>query len=337
MGVYRRKGSPYWYIRIGAQVDRSSRTTRRDEALALEAKWRTELWRDDYLGQAPERTFAEAAAQWAEDVGRHRKGWDRDWYRLRKLVRAIGEHPIRGLDEGAVRLGIPPDARSPASRNHYLSLVRSVLRHARREGLSSADLPTLRFERADNARTRFLRDWTEANRLIDAMPAHWRDPARFTLLTGVRQGTLRALRREWLTGDLLVVPGPFTKSGRQLPIPLHPDALIIAQRQPERPWLFTRPNGQPLPKMSSHVWHRVLAKAGIEDFRWHDLRHTWASWCVMNGIDLYELQQLGDWSTSAMVQRYAHLHPDYLREAVKKIRSAELRHPDAEGDGNDRQ
>jgi integrase len=60
-------------------------------------------------------------------------------------------------------------------------------------------------------------------------------------------------------------------------------------------------------------WKSALQRAGIEPtFRWHDLRHTWASWHVMSGTPLEVLQKLGGWSSLTMVMRYAHLAPDHL-------------------------
>jgi integrase len=52
-----------------------------------------------------------------------------------------------------------------------------------------------------------------------------------------------------------------------------------------------------------------VRRAGIANFRWHDLRHTWASWLVQHGTPLYDLQEMGGWKTAAMVRRYAHLAP----------------------------
>jgi hypothetical protein len=48
------------------------------------------------------------------------------------------------------------------------------------------------------------------------------------------------------------------------------------------------------------------------DFRWHDLRHTWASWLIQHGTPLYDLQEMGGWKSAAMVRRYAHLAPENL-------------------------
>jgi integrase len=60
-------------------------------------------------------------------------------------------------------------------------------------------------------------------------------------------------------------------------------------------------------------------KAGISNFRCHDLRHTWASWHVQNGTPLHALQELGGWSDIRMVQRYAHLAPEHLPEYADRL------------------
>lgn len=59
--------------------------------------------------------------------------------------------------------------------------------------------------------------------------------------------------------------------------------------------------------------------ADIQNFRFHDLRHTWASWHVMNGTSLQELMELGGWKSYEMVLRYAHLAPEHLADAAARI------------------
>jgi integrase len=60
------------------------------------------------------------------------------------------------------------------------------------------------------------------------------------------------------------------------------------------------------------AWKAALSRAGITEFRWHDLRHTWASWHVQTGTPLNALQELGGWESVDLVRRYAHLAPDHL-------------------------
>ena len=62
-----------------------------------------------------------------------------------------------------------------------------------------------------------------------------------------------------------------------------------------------------------------MDRAGIQDFRWHDLRHTWASWHVQSGTPLPVLQQLGGWQSYEMVLRYAHLAPEHLAEYADRL------------------
>ena len=77
--------------------------------------------------------------------------------------------------------------------------------------------------------------------------------------------------------------------------------------------------GKPLQSANTKAWRAALKRAGIEDFRWHDLRHTWATWQRQAGTPTYELQRLGGWRTGAMVERYAHLAPDHLASAAARL------------------
>jgi integrase len=65
-------------------------------------------------------------------------------------------------------------------------------------------------------------------------------------------------------------------------------------------------------QVSTKAWYAALERAGIADFRWHDLRHTWASWHVQQGTPLYALQELGGWESPEMVRRYAHFAAEHL-------------------------
>lgn len=64
---------------------------------------------------------------------------------------------------------------------------------------------------------------------------------------------------------------------------------------------------------------KALKKVEINNFRWHDLRHTWASWLVQKGVPLRTLQEMGGWKTLSMVMRYAHLAPEHLHEHARKL------------------
>ncbi|WP_081607883.1 tyrosine-type recombinase/integrase [Methylomonas sp. MK1] len=72
-------------------------------------------------------------------------------------------------------------------------------------------------------------------------------------------------------------------------------------------------------EVNTNAWHNALERAGIDDFRWHDLRHTWASWHVQAGTPLHVLQELAGWESVEMVRRYAHLSSEYLAGYVDRL------------------
>ncbi len=84
--------------------------------------------------------------------------------------------------------------------------------------------------------------------------------------------------------------------------------------------------GKPVKQCNTAAWRKALNRAEIEDFHWHDLRQTWASWHIQNGTSLYELQKLGGWSSLDMVERYAHLNAETLRNVVESMTGTKLVH-----------
>ncbi|MNV97397.1 site-specific tyrosine recombinase XerC [compost metagenome] len=67
------------------------------------------------------------------------------------------------------------------------------------------------------------------------------------------------------------------------------------------------------------AWNTGKRRAGIADFRFHDLRHTWASWLIQAGVPLSVLQEMGGWESIEMVRRYAHLAASHLTEHARQI------------------
>lgn len=81
---------------------------------------------------------------------------------------------------------------------------------------------------------------------------------------------------------------------------------------------------KPVMQPNNGAWIKALKRAGIVDFRWHDLRHTWASWHVQAGTPLHVLQELGGWESAEMVRRYAHLSSEHLAVYVEKFSGLQL-------------
>ena len=103
-------------------------------------------------------------------------------------------------------------------------------------------------------------------------------------------------------------------------MPLNDDAMAVLNEEkgkhPERVFTY---KGRPLGQVNTRSWRNALKRAGIKNFRWHDLRHVWATWHVMAGTTMAELQELGAWKSALMVKRYAHFAPEQLRAAAAKL------------------
>lgn len=139
----------------------------------------------------------------------------------------------------------------------------------------------------------------------------------FSLATGLRQSNVTGLK--WEDVDLIkraLIHPDESKSKKAIPVPLNDMAVAVIRRQigKNQTFIFTY-RGERIIQCNTKAWRKALKRAGMTNFRWHDLRHTWASWHVQNGTTLYELQQLGGWSTYDMVLRYSHLSSDHLRQA----------------------
>lgn len=144
-----------------------------------------------------------------------------------------------------------------------------------------------------------------------------------SLNTGMRQGEL--LKLNWQHADLdraiLTVIDASAKSGKQRHIPLNEEALTtlrIWRKQSDEGIVFASATGGVRTDVKT-AWQRLLKDAKISNFRWHDLRHHFASRLVMAGVDLNTVRELLGHADLKMTLRYAHLAPEHLSAAVAKL------------------
>jgi integrase len=201
------------------------------------------------------------------------------------------------------------DGVTNATVNRLLQVLRAILNRAARDWEWLVKAPAVRLLREPKRRVRWLTH-DEAASLLSELPPHLAEMARFSLATGLREANVTGL--SWAQVDLerrvAWIHADQSKNQKPLPVPLNADAVLVLRRQVgQHPtWVFTF-QGQPVRKANNHAWRKALVRAGITDFRWHDLRRTWASWHIQQGTPLHVLQELGGWSDIRMVQRYAHL------------------------------
>jgi integrase len=146
---------------------------------------------------------------------------------------------------------------------------------------------------------------------------HLMPMALLALNTGLRRGELTQLTWNDIDFDnkLLTVRAGYAKSGKTRHVPLSPGALRVLTK-----WRKQHPEGRLFNVGSvTKAWRALMEKAGIEDFRFHDLRHTFASWLVMAGVDLNTVRELLGHSDIKMTLRYAHLAPEHKAAAVARL------------------
>ena len=180
-------------------------------------------------------------------------------------------------------------------------------------------------------RVRWLRH-EEAEHLLQELPAHLRAMAKLSLETGLRKSNVTGL--QWSQVDLVrrcawIHPDQ-AKARKAIAVPLSAAAVIVLREQigVHAEFVFAF-RGKPISQVNTKAWRQALERTGITNFRWHDLRHTWASWHVQAGTPLHVLQELGGWESVEMVRRYAHLSTDHLAEYVERM-SGTLKVVDAE-------
>jgi site-specific recombinase XerD len=180
------------------------------------------------------------------------------------------------------------------------------------------------FFRADTRRLRYLTKDQFARLLAEARKVtrspHLGAAIALAVFTRLRRGNLLGLRWQWVDWTNRVIRVPRTKGGTPLAIPLNATAPEVLRRLWEEgpddtPYVFAHekgPNSGEAVRDLKKGFHAALAYAGIEDFRWHDLRRTFASWLVMRGASVRAVGELLGHHTMQMTMRYAHLSPGFL-------------------------
>ena len=204
-----------------------------------------------------------------------------------------------------------------AAINRPLALLRHLLRLAHEEWEMIKSVPRIRLEKEPQGRLRWLTQ-EEIARLIEACAKSKNKELRAAVIialnTGLRRGELIGLTWERVDLSRGVLQLELTKSGRRREVPMNDDsyrALVgLAPKATGR--VFKT-------RYVQTAYNNAIAAAKLDDVNFHTLRHTFASWSVMRGVTLKELQELLGHASLAMTMRYAHLAPEHLRTAVSRL------------------
>lgn len=251
----------------------------------------------------------------------------------------IGQIPLKDIKPFTlekIKKNILDAGRSPRTLQYVMATFRQVWNMARRDGLVNGDTPTrsIKKPKVDNRRVRFL-SHKEADTLLNALrekDATAYNMALLSLHTGLRMGEIVKLKWGHIDTErgLIRVMDAKGGVGRAAFMTERVKAMFegLTQGEPEG-LIFTRITGKPLLEMP-RVYFEVVAalkfNEGITDPRQkvvaHTLRHTFASWHVTAGTDIYTLKELLGHSVIQMTERYSHLAPATLQNATQNIERA---------------
>lgn len=328
--LFKRSNSRYWWCRFtapdGSRVQVSTKTVERQQAQEYADNLKVRYWRISQLGEKPRRTWQDACVKWYRET--NRKSRDNDRRALQWLDQFLGDLYLDEINRD--KIDLIRDAKlktgvQPATVNRILEVVRVILNTANKEWEWIDHVPRVKLLRTPKKRIRWLTR-NEATRLIALLPDHLQAMVRFSLATGLRESNVTGMQWSQVNLERKVawIHGDQSKSGRAIGVPLNREAVVVLRGQigKHHTHCFSF-KGKRVSKANTKAWRNALVKAGISDFRWHDLRHTWASWHVQSGTPIHVLQELGGWSEVKMVQRYAHLAPEHLSPYAEKLGALE--------------
>jgi integrase len=324
----KKRGSVWWIDFVapsGERVRRSAETDNKTQARELHDKLKGEVWRVQRLGDRPRRLWQDAAVRWLREQA-HKATHAGDKQILRWLDRHLANRELESINRAlidAITEAKQADGCANATVNRTLALLRAILRKCARDWEWLDRTPAVRLLKEPSRRIRFLTH-DQARKLLRELPPHLHDMALFTLSTGLRRANVTGLTWEQvdLPRKLAWIHPDQAKARKAIAVPLNETAMHVIRAQKGRHPVFVFSyEGNPIFQVSTKAWYNALKRAGIENFRWHDLRHTWASWHVQSGTPLFALQELAGWETEKMVRRYAHLAADHLAVYADRLES----------------
>jgi len=289
---------------------------------------------EEIFGQKEEKliTFNQLAEEYIKNYGTQKSFRTFKRHAVRYLLEAFGDKRLIKLSYldletyRNTRKATPlanGKPRTDATVNREMAALKHMLNKAVEWGMLEVSPfrkgSRLTF-RENNQRHRYL-TVEEIEKLLNSCSPHLLPILEIALHTGMRKGEILGLKWDQVRDGFIYLKE--TKSGKSRQIPLDDRAAQVlrdlqVKNKWKSPYVFVGPDGQRLQDVKK-AFAGACRRAGIEDFRFHDLRHTFASHLVMKGANLKAVQRLLGHSDSKMTDRYSHLSPDHLKESVNLL------------------
>jgi len=323
-GITQRKNREGWWVRLYANGRQQwFKCDTKSQAKALYGRLKAEHREGKYFEKAKPVPFRDLATDYmtAVDARRRRKGDDRS--RIKRWITAFGDQDavtITPRQIERVLSDLQTEGREPATLVRYLTTLKAAFNRGKRLGLLK-DNPTsaVQTPKVNNTLTRYLTTDQETA-LLDAMPERFRPVVLTAINTGLRQGEL--LRLTWADVDwnIGILTVQETKAGDRRRVPMNSTVQGILTD------LKAKTHPGPTDRIFPHddrylrrAFDRAVKVSGLTPFRFHDLRHTFASRLAMQGANDRTIMALGGWKSPRMLDRYAHLSPAHLWQAVESL------------------
>jgi integrase len=335
MGVFK-KGSSWWidFYHQGKRIRRKVGPSKKVAEMAL-ADVQVKKAKNDFLGVCEPKKilFKNFVAEYLEysRVNKARSSYERDETVIRAhLVPVWGDYHISRITSKMIedyklkRL----ESVAPATLNREMNTIKGLFGKAVEwEYLRESPAKPVKWLKTSRGSIRFL-SREEADMFLQACKncqnSHFHSIVLVALHTGMRRGEI--LRLQWQDvdfrrGRINVVSreGAHTKNYDSRSVPMSRTVTAVLKRHPRHlhsAYVFCNAKGEPFKDVDTS-FANALQKSGIPHFRFHDLRHTFASWLVMKGVDIRTVQELLGHKDLRMTMRYAHLAPDHMRRAVE--------------------
>lgn len=334
-----KKGSvwQYEFVLNGERFRGSCKTSDERQAQEYHDRIKADAWRVSVVGEKKRRTWKEACEKFLDET-KTKKSHKEDIRFSAFWDEKFKEHGITWLDTvlpEVVSVICKAEIGRPYKRStkvvkylsantvdKHLNFLKAVVNAAHRDWLWLEFRPLFKKNGKDNKIVRYLEPH-EFHRLLKELPPPYDKMALLAVSTGLRLANVRELR--WSQVNFERRTASFVddqmKNDEAHTVPLNDVAMdaIRSQIGLHDELVFPRSDMAVIENIPSKMWQRVCKRAGIKNFRWHDFRHTWASWLRQQGVGLDKIQELGGWKDPTMVQRYAHLDVKHLVQTAGVI------------------
>lgn len=338
-GIHKRKGSPYWYFRHPhSKLRVSSGTTERREAEALLAKLRLEAFNGQF-GKKPSITLDSLFARYMLEHAQYLKSSRAVERYCSNLLKHLGNTLAETITQSDISLyKAKRRAENPelsnSTINRELEYLRCTLNTARSWGYNTPDMGFKGVMlREPEARTKYLTP-EQAEQLLDACSPLIRDVVEFALYTGLRVENILSLKWSQVnpfTKEITVQLKSNIPTGKALRLPVSKKMNEILKRQSRKgEYVFKNTEGSRIVnydrpfKNAKNKLFKETKDPIWEDFRFHDLRHTAATWLRMAGTPLEVVQEVLGHTNIATTRKYAKVNRAEISDAMNNL--AQIRH-----------